>query len=170
MHTLEGRSYWFPILLILVGAAMFLQRLHVPWAGWEQVLWAALAVSGGVKLGGALRRKSRGGIFWGLFWFVLGGALLLHSVGVVWLDPGIVIGGLFLVAGTGLVLMFLVSRRDWHLLVPGLCLLAVGCAILSTELGYSETWQVAPLVNRWWPAGLVLTGAALLARSARREA
>jgi hypothetical protein len=38
----------------------------------------------------------------------------------------------------------------------------VGGAILSTELGVWATWEVAPVVNRWWPAGLVLFGMALL--------
>jgi len=64
-------------------------------------------------------------------------------------------------------LMFLVSPRDWHLLVPGAFLLLVGGAILSTELGYAQTWVVAPVVNRWWPAGLVLFGAAMLLNHSR---
>jgi hypothetical protein len=72
------------------------------------------------------------------------------------------VSGLFLVSGAGLLLAFLVSPRDWYLLVPAACFLIVGGAILSTELGVWATWEVAPVVNRWWPAGLVLFGMALL--------
>lgn len=172
MQTLPVRHFWFPVLLILVGAGMLLHRLHVMWVGWPAVLWMLVTVGGGVKLYNGLALKSRGGVFWGLFWFVLGGACLLRSFDVVWLDPGVAVSGLFLVSGAGLLLAFLVSRRDWYLLVPAVCFLLVGGAILSTELGMSATWEVAPVVNRWWPAGLVLFGAALLLNSlwpARRQ-
>jgi hypothetical protein len=172
MQTLPVRHFWFPVLLILVGAGMLLHRLHVMWVGWPAVLWMLVTVGGGVKLYNGLALKSRGGVFWGLFWFVLGGACLLRSFDVVWLDPGVVVSGLFLVSGAGLLLAFLVSRRDWYLLVPAACFLLVGGAILSTELGMWATWEVAPVVNRWWPAGLVLFGAALLLNSlwpARRQ-
>jgi hypothetical protein len=162
MHTLPVRRFWFPALLILIGAVMLLERFHVLWIGWPAILWTLVTVGGGVKLYNGLVLKSRGGVFWGLFWFVLGGACLLRSCGIVWLDPGIVVSGLFLVFGAGLFLVFLVAPRSWHVLVPAACFLLVGGAILSTELGYWETWEVAPVVSRWWPVGLVLFGAALL--------
>jgi hypothetical protein len=162
MHALPARSFWFPVLLILIGAGMLLHRLHFMWFGWPAVLWMFVTVGGGVKLYNGLVLKSRGGVFWGLFWFVLGGACLLRSCDVLWLDPGIMVSGLFLVSGAGLLLAFLVSPRDWYLLVPAACFLIVGGAILSTELGVWATWEVAPVVNRWWPAGLVLFGMALL--------
>ena len=165
MRTLPARNFWFPALLILVGAGMLLQRLHVMSVGWPALLWVLMTAWGGVKLYNGLSLKSRGGVFWGLFWFVVGGACLLRSFDVVWLDPGIVVSGLFLVSGAGLLLAFLVSSRDWYLLVPAAGFLLVGGAILSTELGIWATWEVAPLVNRWWPAGLVLFGAALLLNS-----
>jgi len=40
-----------------------------------------------------------------------------------------------------LLLAFLVSPRDWYLLVPAACFLIVGGAILSTELGVWATWR-----------------------------
>jgi hypothetical protein len=168
MHTLPVRNFWFPLLLILVGAGMLLERLHFLWVGWPAVLWMFVTIGGGVKLYNGLVLRSRGGVFWGLFWFVLGGACLLRACDVVWLDPGVVVAGLFLLFGAGLALMFVVSRRDWYLLVPAACFVIVGGAILSTELGYLATWEVAPVVNRWWPAGLVLFGVALLLNHAGR--
>ena len=165
MHALPARNFWFPVLLILVGAGMLLHRLHLMWFEWSALLWIFVAAWGGVKLYNGLVRKSRGRVFWGFFWFVLGGAFLLRSCDVLWLEPGIMVSGLFLVSGAGLLLVFLVSPRDWYLLVPAACLLTVGGAILSTELGVWATWEVAPVVHRWWPAGLVLFGAALLLNS-----
>ena len=162
MHALPVRNVWFPVLLIVCGAAMLLARLHVAWFGWPEAIWLVVMVAGGIKLYNAFVLKSRGGAFWGLFWCVLGGAFLLRSYRVLWLDPGVVVAGLFIVSGAGLALMYLVSRRDWYLLVPAACLLFVGFAILSTELGYLPEWEVAPFVNRWWPAGFVLCGAALV--------
>ena len=101
MHALPARSFWFPVLLILIGAGMLLHRLHFMWFGWPAVLWMFVTVGGGVKLYNGLVLKSRGGVFWGLFWFVLGGACLLRACGIVWLAPGIVVSGLFLVVGAG---------------------------------------------------------------------
>jgi hypothetical protein len=173
MHALPVRNYWFPLLLIFFGAAMLLHRLHVIWAGWAPVLWLAVAAGGGIMLFNGIVRRSRGGVFWGFFWFALGGACFLRTCEVVWLDPGIVVSGLLIVVGTGMILMYVVSPRDWHLLVPAACLLLVGGAILSTELGWFPAWDMAPVVNRWWPAGLVLSGAALIVNtplsSRRRE-
>jgi|GEM_PF-1109704 len=166
MHALPVRGYLLPLLLIFFGAAMLLHRLHVFWAGWAPVLWLSVAAGGGLMLYNGFVRHSRGGAFWGFFWFVIGGACLLRACDVVWLDPGIVVGGLLLVSGAGLILMYFVSRRDWHLLVPAACLLLVGGAVLSTELGWFPAWEVAPVVNRWWPAGLVLSGAALILNTA----
>jgi hypothetical protein len=172
MHAVPVRNFWFPVLLILIGAAMLLQRLHVVWVGWPALLWTLVAAGGGIKLYNGLALKSRGGVFWGLFWFVLGGACLLRALDAVWLDPGIVVSGLFLVTGAGMLLMFLVSPGTWYLLVPAVCFLIVGGAVLSTELGYFATWEIAPVVNRWWPVGLVLFGVALLLnpyRPSRRQ-
>jgi hypothetical protein len=162
MHTLPARHIWFPALLIVAGTAILLQRLHVMWIGWVPLLFGIVTIAGAVRLYNGLAMKSRGGVFWGLFWCVLGGAGLLRSLDVVWLDGDTVVAGLFLLFGTGLVLMFLVSRRDWYLLVPAACCLLVGCAVLATDLGYLAEWDVVPVVNRWWPAGLVLSGAALI--------
>jgi len=169
MHTLPARSFWFPVLLIVIGAAMLLARLHVIGLHWPEILWILVTVGGGVKLYSGMVHRSQGGVFWGLFWFVLGGACLLRTGGDLWLGPGAVVSGLFLVCGTGLVLMFLVSRRDWYLLVPAACFLLVGSAILSTELGYFAPWEVEPVVHTWWPAGLVLFGLALLLSSPVRR-
>jgi hypothetical protein len=172
MRALTVRHYWIPVLLIFIGAGMLLDRLHVMRAGWPAVFWVFVALGGGIKLYNGLVLRSRGGVFWGLIWFVLGGACFLRSCGVEWLEPDLVVSGLFLLTGAGLLLAFFVSRCDWYLLVAAACLLLVGGAILSTELGYWATWEVAPVVNRWWPAGLVLFGAALLLNSrwpARRQ-
>jgi len=167
MNALPVRRFWFPALLIVVGTAMLLARLHVPWPGWAPLLWSLVAAGGGVRLYNGLVLRSRGGVFWGFFWLIVGGAGLLRSFDILWLDPGIVVSGTLLVLGAGCILMFLVSRRDWHLLVPAAFFLLVGGAILSTELGYADSREVAPLVNRWWPAGLVLFGAAMILNQPR---
>jgi hypothetical protein len=162
VHSLPVRNYFFPALLIVVGAALLLQRFHLAAFGWSAVAFAVIALAGGLKLYGGFATKSRGRVFWGLFWFVLGSACLLRTWGYVPLEPGIVVSGLLLVFGAGMILMFLVSRGDWYLLVPAACLLVVGGAILATELGYFAAWDVPSVVNRWWPAGLVLSGLALI--------
>ena len=162
MHSLPSRNYFFPALLIVVGAALLFQRLHLAAFGWPAVAFVFIAVAGGLKLYNGFAVKSRGGVFWGLFWFILGSACLLREWGYVPLEPGIVVSGLLLVFGAGFILMFLVSHGDWYMLVPAACLLFVGGAILGTELGYFASWDVPSFVNRWWPAGLVLSGLALV--------
>ena len=168
MHTLPVRNVWFPVLLIVTGAALLLARLHVHWIGWPSFLWLLVAAGGGIMIYNGFAGRSRGRVFWGFIWLTAGGALILHSWDLLWLGPGVVVSGFFLALGAGLMLAYLVERREWFVLVPAAVLLLVGCAILSTELGYFEPWEVAPLVNRWWPAGLVLSGAALILNSFRR--
>jgi len=166
MSTHGVRMSWFPIALIIVGLALLAQRFHAFWAPWPAVFWLLVAVWGGIKLYNGIVWRSRGRIVWGTIWLVAGCLFLLHAEEAVFLSPGIVVGGLFIACGAGLLAAFARSLHDWYLVVPALCCLLLGGGILATETGWLPEQAVVPVVNTWWPAGLILFGAALLLHAA----
>jgi len=162
MRTHQSRIAWFPFALIILGAALLARRFHVAWAGWPALFWLLVIAWGSVKLYNGFVWRSRGRIVWGVIWVVVGGMFLLGAVDELFLSPGIVVGGIFLACGAGLIAAFARNVRDWHLAVPGVLCLLVSGAVLSTETGWLSERAVVPVVSTWWPAGLILFGAALL--------
>jgi len=162
MRTQRARLFWFPFALIIVGAALLLERFHLVRVGWPAVFWLLLAAAGGVELFNGIARRSRWKTVWGTIWLAVGGMFFLNAEEVIALSPGIVVGGIFLACGAGFIAALARNLRDWYLAVPGICSLLLGGAIFATETGWLPEQAVVPVVNTWWPAALILFGAALL--------
>ena len=165
MRTRRGRLLWFPLALIIVGVVLLLKRFHVVWVDWQAVFWLLLACAGGVELINGIARRSRGKIVWGTIWVAVGGMCFLHAEDALALSPGILVGGIFLASGAGFLAALARNLRDWYLAVPGVCCLLLGVAIVATDTGWLPEQAVVPLVSTWWPAGLILFGAALVAHA-----
>ena len=163
MRIQRKGAFWFPFALIIVGIALLLDRFHVMWIGWSAVFWLLVACAGGVELFNGITRRLRWKTVWGTIWLAVGGMFFLQAEDVIAVTPGIAVGGIFLACGAGFLLALARRPADWYLAVPGLCALLVGGAIMSTETGWLAESVVAPMVNTWWPAALILFGAALIA-------
>jgi hypothetical protein len=168
MKALSVRFSWFPVALIVVGTAMLLQRLHVIHMDWHAIFWCLLALGGTYKLVRGFAAKSRGGVFWGMVFLVAGVFALLNIYDVIDPEPGAAVGGLLIALGIAFLLMFVMAPRDWYVVVPALFFLLLGGAVLSVEMGYSDRWEVGPIIGSYWPLGLILFGLALLLNRGRR--
>ena len=168
MRTQRARLLWFPFALIIVGVVLLLKRFDVAWLGWPAAFWLLVAVAGGVELFNGIVRRSRWKCVWGTIWVALGGIFFLYAEELIALTPGIAVGGIFLACGAGFLVALARNLRDWYLAVPGISCLLVGGAIYATETGWLPESAVAPLVNTWWPAALVLFGVALIVHAVLR--
>ena len=152
----------FPVLLIVVGAAMLLDRTGVLGFGWWTIFWAVVAVLGLYRMYQAFRVPAKGGMVWGTALFFAGLYNVLEDFGAVGLPGGTLFPLFLAVVGLGFLLAFLRQPREWHLAVPAAVLLGLGTIMVLAEMEYIARWMVIDLVRQWWPAALVLFGAALL--------
>ncbi|HXX62874.1 MAG TPA: DUF5668 domain-containing protein [Bacteroidota bacterium] len=163
MNTYPIRISGLGVVLIAVGLTMLLHRLNVVWIPWRTTIFFLVAAVGAVKLYNGIALKSKGKVFWGMIWFTVGLGLLLDTTYAINLTPGLAVSGLMIAVGLGFMLMFGVRRSQWFHIVPGLIFLAAGSLFLAGELGYLSSWDVAGFCETYWPVGLILFGAALLA-------
>ncbi len=160
-----ARFSWIGIVLILVGSALLLDRVGVIRFGLPPLLWSLLAIFGALKAIEGFSRKKSGRVFWGTFLFLLGVYGVLRYLDVIelrsyWMMPAILV-----IAGLSILMMFVSSPKDWHLLIPALLLTGTGSAIILTELGYLYRYDVLESLRIYWPVGIILFGLALIVRN-----
>ncbi len=151
-----------PVLLIVIGGGLLLDRTGVLAFGWWTVVWAVVATLGLHKIIQAFLVPARGRMVWGTTLFFVGLYFVLEDLGFLVLPGGMLFPGLLAVVGLGFLLALLRQPGEWHLAVPAVVLLGTGALMISAELNYLARGMVLDLVRQWWPAALVLFGAALL--------
>jgi hypothetical protein len=156
------RESWFGAGLIVLGTAMLLDRLDILRLGWQPVFWTLLAIVGLVNAIGGFSKKRTSRVFWGTFLFLLGAYNLLREVDVFELRSYWWLPAMMLILGFSLLMMFVCTPKEWHLLVPALVLLGVGAAIVLTEFGYFYRYDIAEVTRMYWPVALILFGLSLV--------
>ncbi len=160
----------FPIvgfLLILVGAALLLEKLDVMEFGWTRILWGAVSLLGATIVIRAFISDGRGKIFWGTILFLYGLLFLLRSLRLVEDDFEVFMPASVTILGFAFLMLFVFEPKDWHLLIPSFILLAFGGAFMLTEVGLIRRWELWESVGTWWPIILILVGLSLLFRRRR---
>jgi hypothetical protein len=155
---------WFGVGLIVVGVAMMLDRFNILSFGWWAVIWSLIAVSGIMKAVHGFSNKRSGRVFWGTFLFLLGTYGLLRDIDVIELRSYWWLPAMILIVGFSLMMMYMSTPKEWHLLIPALVLLGTGAAMVLTEFGYFYRYDVVEAIRRYWPAALILFGLSLVLR------
>lgn len=156
---------WFGALLILVGVALLLDRLHVLYIGFGHVLWAAVLLLGALHVAQGFSLNARGKIFWGTVIFLYGLYFLLHTFPTIVFRSHLFVPATFLIIGAGFFMMYLNNFRKWSLLIPAIILFSVGTAILLGRLELSSFWEVGWSIRRYWPVVLILLGLIILLKN-----
>lgn len=160
-----ARFSWIGIVLILLGSALLLDRIGVVRFGMQPLLWALLAIFGALRAIEGFGRKKSGRVFWGTFLFLLGVYGVLRYLDVVELRSYWIMPAILVIAGLSMLMMFVSSPQNWHLLIPALLLAGTGSAIILTELGYLSRYDVVESLRLYWPVGIILFGLALVVRN-----
>jgi hypothetical protein len=159
-----GRFSWLGIGLVMVGVAMLLDRLDVIQFGWQPVFWALIAAFGVAKVVESFGKKKSGPVFWGTILFLLGVYNLLRDFDVVELRSYWALPAMLVAIGLSLLMMYISTPKEWHVLVPAILLLGIGVVMIMTEYGYFYQYEVSEAIRMYWPVGLILFGVALVAR------
>ena len=161
---MKSRSVGFGIVLIVIGLAMLLDHVHIVSMSWWLIFWASVAAGSAVVLVRNSQQK-QGGVFWLTVLFFLALYKTLQLLGALEFHESMGLPLLLVITGIGLVVVVVTHPVRWHLLVPAVVLIGVGCAMVLAELDLVSAWEVRSVVNTYWPVGVILFGAAMLLNS-----
>lgn len=168
MRTSVRGFPWMGVILITIGCAMLIDRLHVYPVDWEMALWVVLMMFGGYSVTLGFQKKIRGRAFWGTAIALIGLFELLTGTDMVYVPSFYYPSVLILIVGLSFLSMYLCDVTEWQTLVPTLLFIILGAALMLSEMGYIYRWDVAYAVRRYWAVSLILFGGALLLK--RRQA
>ena len=156
------RFSWFGIGLVVVGAALFVNRMGLIPFGWHLVFWGIIAVAGGFKIYRGFIEKRGSSAFWGVILLTAGTLFVLDDVGLFTLDHPYIAAAIFLSLGTAFLVRYLVFPKAWHIIVPAGIFLSIGGVMLLANFGYLYRWDVEDFIRTYWPAALIIFGGSLL--------
>ena len=177
---------WMGVLLILVGSALLLEKIHVLHFGFTRVLWAGVMVYGTAHVANAFSMNARGRIFWGTLLFFYGLYFLLRTFDFIEFRSHLFIPVTLVIVGAGFLMMYLNNFparpartpacrtgralaggqqsgwREWFSLVLALGLMGLGGAIIGGNLEYIDLADVWYVIRHYWPVVFILIGLTLV--------
>jgi hypothetical protein len=160
----KGSLPVFAFALIVLGALLLLHQLDLISFGFGPVFWSLVMVLGITRVVQGFSRGRSWRIFFGSALFLYGLLFLLGSSDYADVHVRMFLPATFLIAGIGLLMVFLNNHHEWELLVPAAFLCGIGGALVLSELGYLDSYEVWETLRMYWPVGLVLAGVALILR------
>jgi hypothetical protein len=157
----------FPIIgviLIVIGVALLLHEMEVINIGAGTLVWIGVFAYGAATIIRAFIVNERGKIFWGTLCYLTGLLFLLKKFGFLHESFSLYFPAFILIVGLSFFMLFVFNIRDWHLLIPSFIFLAVGAALMLTQMGYWYTRDVWNVIRSYWPVLLILLGGVMILR------
>ncbi len=159
------------LILIALGVWLFAQNLHVPLPSWDRA-WPALLIFFGLAFILQFfldRRVDTGLVFVGTAAVFLGVFFFAFTLGYYrWTDMDRYWPVFVLIGSAAFFAQWVVRPSDRGALVPAFLALVVGGVALPITLKAVNP-ALADLVIKFWPAGLILLGLALLVSALPRR-
>ena len=153
---------WMGVLLILLGSALLLEKIHVLHFGFVRVLWVGVMVYGAVHVANGFSTNVRGKIFWGTLLFLYGLYVLLRTFDFIEFRSHPFWPATFIIVGAGFLMIYLNNIREWFSLILALGLMGLGSAVMMGRLEYFDVHDLLYLMRRYWPVVLILMGFLIL--------
>ena len=160
---------WFGLALIIIGAALLLDRLNVVEIHFSTVFWPIVMVLGLMSVGRGFGQNRRGKIFWGSVWFLYGLFFFLRSSDFVELRGHMFVPATFLIIGIAFLMMYFNNLKDWFFLLSSLIFIGIGMAYICAELDYLSYWDLHDALRVYWPVILILFGLTFIFRRRHRD-
>jgi hypothetical protein len=169
MDTLARRGSFWGMVLIVLGAALLLERLHILGLGFSTIFWPLMMLLGIVWVARGFTLNRKGAIFWGTVLFLYALFFFLRSIESLQLYGHLFPAATFLVFGAAFLMVFVNDVQDWYFLIPALLLMGLGFLLVVSEYGYIYRWEVWEALRLYWPVVLVLFGLGILLRRSSRK-
>jgi len=165
--TLQKKSNGIPIFgifLILLGAGLILNKLHVFQYGWRTVFWICLGIVGIAAVVQAYITHRRGVVFWGSLLFFVSVMVIARRFMIVDFAPWDVPATFSLVLGLSFLMMFLYDPRRIGTLIPVLIFGGYGVLYYLWWWDVIDWFEMKHYIYMYWPVLVILWGLTLIFR------
>jgi len=163
------QSRFLPIALITIGLFLLLNQfnlLHLTRAQWAIIGSTALGI---FLLRRAFLSERYKGLLGGVFFSGTAIGLFLMDNALLPISNGTGFGMLLLSLGLANFVYFIFTRLHTSSIVFGVIYSGAGAVMMLSYYQYIDWWNVADMIELYWPALLILFGAALLIDGIRRQ-
>ena len=150
------------VVLIVMGAALILSRLHIVPYRWDIIFWGSIGVYGLLATALAFVTRRRGAAFLGSVLFFFSIAAILHRMHLVESAPWDWFATLSLILGFSFLILFFFDPRRIGTLIPAILFGAYGVFYYLWWYDMIEWFDVMHYVRIYWPVLLVLWGLSIL--------
>ncbi len=158
----------FGLSLVITGTILLLTRLDIVDISWFKLYPLFAMVLGLVLFLLCVVRREKGNVFPAVFFVSLGVYFFLRNYGFIEFFHFDRIWPVFFVAlGLSFLALFVVTPRDWGVMVPGSLFLFFGITMLIRNLG--DYWYWYELAANYWALIIVAIGVSILISSLLRK-
>ncbi len=154
----------FGILLIVVGASLILNRLHLFHYSWHAILWVGLAAVGLVSAIQAFVTHRRGVVFWGSLLFFVSVAMAIRHLAIADFESWDLPATLSLALGLSFLMMYFFEPRRFGTLIPVILFGGYGVLYYLWWWDVIEWFDVRYYLHTYWPVFIILLGLSLIFR------
>jgi predicted Kef-type K+ transport protein len=165
--TLQKKSSGLPIFgvfLILLGAGLVLNKLHVFQYGWGIIFWICLSAVGVVTVVQAFITRRRGVVFWGSLLFFVSVTMVAHKLVLIDFSPWNVPATFALALGLSFLMLFFYDPRRFGVLIPVLFFGGYGVLYYLWWWDVIDWFEMRHYVFTYWPVFVILWGLSLIFR------
>ena len=155
-------------LFIIVGAALFLDRLDVLSFRWDKLFWVAAFGTGGYLATEGFARGKKGRVFWGSLLFFFSCYQVLLHFAIIDRYDFLTLSALFLSFGFAFLSLFAHEPKEVGLLVPAFLLLGAGVVSILWWWELIEWYDILDALRMYWPITLILIGFSIMFHGRQR--
>ncbi len=152
---------WFGLFLVVIGAVLLLNQLHVLRFGWARLIWIiCIFFGGGIVLRGLVNQRV-GSVFWGTVIFLTGIFFTLHQFEIIESHGRMIPAVTLVIFGFAFLMKIIFApRTSWPSIIPAVVFLGLGSALMLSDLGYLYHYDVWMFCRTYWPVLLIAAGIA----------
>jgi len=164
LHKKSGGLPIFGVFLILLGAGLILNKLHVFHYSWGIIFWICLSVVGVVIVVQAFMTRRRGVVFWGSLLFFASVTMIAHRFVLIDFAPWDVPATFSLAIGLSFLMLFFYDPRRFGVLIPVLFFGGYGVLYYLWWWDVIDWFEMRHYVSTYWPVFVILWGLSLIFR------
>lgn len=152
------KSYFFPIVLIIVGCLLLLNQFDLLIITRPYLIITGFSIIGLVFVRKSFETEFQKGLLGGSFFLLSGIVLFLVDLGYIPAYDNVIFPILLMILGLSNLLYFLFTRKSYTNVTFGLIFLASGLPFLVYHYGSITFWEISDAFSTYWPILLITAG------------